>query len=46
MVVLFIVVLMTCAALVAAPAMMYGHEVMSEKDIREAEKEFERLLVA
>ena len=46
MVVLFVIVIITCAALVAAPAAMYTNEVMSEKDIKEAEKEFEKLLVA
>lgn len=45
MVVLFITIIL-CAALVAAPAAMYTNEVMSEKDIKEAEKEFEKLLVA
>lgn len=41
-----IIVVITCAALVAAPAMMYANEMMSDKDIKEAEKEFEKLLAA
>ena len=44
MVVLFITVM--CAALVAAPAVMYTREIMSDKDIKEAEREFEKLLAA
>ena len=44
--VLFIVILITCAALVAVPAMRYGHEMMSDKDIEEATREFEKLFVA
>lgn len=45
MVALFITVI-ACAALVAVPASMYTNEIMSDKDIKEAEKEFEKLLAA
>ena len=44
--VILVIVVVTCAALVAAPAMMYTRELMSDKDIKEAEKEFEKLLAA
>lgn len=43
--ILVTIILITCAALVAAPAAMYK-DLMSDKDIKEAEKEFEKLLAA
>lgn len=44
--VILVIVIIACAALVAAPAAMYTREIMSEKDIVEAEKEFEKLIVS
>lgn len=44
--VILVIVVITCTALIAAPAAMYTKEIMSEKDIKEAEREFEKLLAA